>query len=133
MIDNELKAKLVEAKNLDEVKDLLEDSPDLDAEAIYREIQKHRSDKNELLDIEELDAVSGGADRDWVKDGCAATCEAGSWCGSNDYCMIWDVTYDNFWATCPDGHPHEFKSEFKKDVCVRCGFVRDQVPGGDPG
>ncbi|MBQ9900871.1 MAG: hypothetical protein IJM51_00575 [Clostridia bacterium] len=45
--------------------------------------------------MDELEAVSGGADRDWAKDGCAATVEAESWCRSNDWCKYWDVTYDN--------------------------------------
>ena len=129
MNNNELKERLGQVHSLEEAKDILADRPDLDAKRIYEEIENHRSGRNERLDLEELDAVSGGADRDWKKDGCAATCEAGSWCGSNDYCMIWDVTYDNFWVCCPDGHDHVFNF----DKCTRCGFVRDHVPGGDPG
>ena len=46
------------------------------------------------LSLDELEAVSGGADRNWVTEGCAATVEYGSWCGSNDKCMVLDVTYD---------------------------------------
>ena len=129
MNNNELKERLGQVHSLEEAKDILADRPDLDAKRIYEEIENHRSNRNERLDLEELDAVSGGADRDWKKDGCAATCEAGSWCGSNDYCMIWDVTYDNFWVCCPDGHDHVFNF----DKCTRCGFFRDHVPGGDPG
>ena len=45
------------------------------------------------LSAEELEAVAGGADRDWLTDGCAATVEPGSWCGSNDWGFIWSVTY----------------------------------------
>ena len=41
----------------------------------------------EDADGEEPDAVSGGADRDWEKDGCSATVETGSWCGSDDNCV----------------------------------------------
>ena len=47
------------------------------------------------LSGDELEAVSGGADRDWTKDGCAATVEPGSWCRSNDKCSWFSVTYDN--------------------------------------
>ena len=46
------------------------------------------------LSLDELEAVSGGADRNWVTEGCAGTVEYGSWCGSNDKCIVWDVTYD---------------------------------------
>ena len=84
---------------------------------------------NEELDLEELDAVSGGADRDWRKDGCAATCEWDSWCGSNDNCVIFDVTYSNFWRTCPDGHDHVFNND---DVCVRCGYPAPFNPDTGP-
>ena len=129
MADDKLLGRLKSAQNLAEVKEILQDHPEINAEQVWREIEKHRSGQSEKLDLNELDAVSGGADRDWVKDGCAATCEPLSWCGSNDYCMIWDVTYDNFWAKCPDGHDHVWQD----DVCTRCGFRRSHVPGGDPG
>ena len=121
MLNDNLKEKLNDAKNLDEVKAILADSPELDAERVWKEIENHRSNKAERLDLDELDAVSGGADRDWKKDGCAATCEWDSWCGSNDRCYCWDVTYDNFWATCPDGHTHNFEMG---NICVRCGYSK---------
>ncbi|MBQ4254778.1 MAG: hypothetical protein II721_02110 [Bacilli bacterium] len=41
---------------------------------------------------------------------------------SNDYCMAWETTYDNFWATCPDGHEHVFQD----DKCTRCGYVKSR-------
>ena len=128
MLDSKLKEKLEGVHSLDEVKDVLKERSDIDAERLWRELENHRSQKSDLLDLSELDAVSGGADRDWKKDGCAATCEASSWCGSNDFCMIWDVTYDNFWVCCPDGHDHVFVD----NVCTRCGFMRDHHPGGEP-
>ena len=129
MDDSKLKQRLRDAESLTEVQDILKGRADINAECVWQEIESHRSNKNEKLDLGELDAVSGGADRDWKKDGCAATCEASSWCGSNDYCMIWDVTYDNFWACCPDGHDHVFDVE----ICTRCGFRRDRYPGSNPG
>ena len=121
MLDKQLKEKLAEANSLDEAKDILKDRPELDAEKVYQEVERHRSGRAEKLDLNELDAVSGGADRDWRKDGCAATCEAHSWCGSNDFCYCWDVTYDNFWTTCPDGHTHNFEMG---NICVRCGYSK---------
>ena len=129
MLNEELKTRLNGAESLEEVKGLLNGEQNLDADRVWEELQGHRSSKSERLDLDELDSVSGGADRDWVKDGCAATCEPRSWCGSNDYCIFWDVTYDNFWAKCPDGHDHVWVN----DTCSRCGYTRQHVPGGDPG
>ena len=120
MLDAKLRERLIHSDSLEEAKELLSGRPDLDAERIWQEIEKHRSGKNEKLDLDELDSVSGGADRDWKRDGCAATCEENSWCWSNDKCEIWDVTYDNFFVCCPDGHDHVFVG----DVCTRCGHAR---------
>ena len=119
-MNEELKEKLTNVKSVKEVKDILKDCSDLDAEHIYQEIEHHRSLQKEKLDLNELDAVSGGSDRNWVKDGCAATCEEGSWCWSNDKCEIWDVTYSDFWVCCPDGHKHEYDGSSR---CVRCGHI----------
>ena len=128
MSNNKLREELNEAKSLDEVKGLLKDRPGIDAERAWREVENHRSAKNEKLDIEELEAVSGGADRDWKTEGCAATCEWDSWCWSNDNCIAFDVTYSNFWRTCPDGHEHVF-NDIK--VCTRCGFSAPYNPDQD--
>ena len=118
-MNDELSAKLVEAKSLDDVKEILKGQEGIDPERVWQEIEKRRDYSSKKLELEELDAVSGGADRDWVKDGCAATCEYGSWCWSNDRCQVWDVTYENFWARCPDGRKHYFES----GVCIRCGYA----------
>ena len=124
MGNNEFKQRLLQAESLEDVKRMLKDEPSDVAERIYKEFETHCSDSSRKLDIDELDAVSGGsADRDWTKDGCAATCEGGSWCGSNDFCYAWDVTYDNFWATCPDGSPHDW-SPNGGYVCLKCGYDR---------
>ena len=98
-MDNELRAKLAEARSLDETKEILNGHEGLDAERVYQEIQRHRSMQSERLDLNELDAVNGGAARDWPTEGCAATCEESSWCWSNDACSIFDVVYDRFWWT----------------------------------
>ena len=100
-MNEELKSKLKGAQSLQEVETILADEPHLDAKRIYEELNNHRSNESKLLDMGELEAVSGGADRSWTKDGCAATCEYNSWCGSNDFCYFFYVTYDDFWATCP--------------------------------
>ena len=105
-------------KKSDEVKEILKDRPALNAEQVWKEIENHRSNKSDKLDLKELDEVSGGYDRDWLKDGCAATCDRDSWCWSNDQCAVWDVTYNHFWDVCPDGHKHIFEN----DICIRCGY-----------
>ena len=122
---DELRQKLAQANSLEDVQSLLRDFPGSDAARAYQELQRHRSLDAEKLDLNELDAVSGGADRDWRRDGCAATCEYGSWCVSNDRCFIFDVTYDGFWATCPDGHEHVYDST--TFCCVRCGYPNPDV------
>ena len=118
MLNNELKAKLKEAKNLEEVKELIKDHPNFNAENLWKEIEKFQNADSKKLDLDELDAVSGGADRDWVNDGCAATCEWTSWCWSNDYCELMEVTYDNYWAKCPNGEEHLYYGK----KCVKCGY-----------
>ena len=122
------KEALRNAETLEEVKEILKGRPESDINRAYEEIQKHHSSKNEKLDLSELDAVSGGADRDWQKEGCAATAEPASWCWSNDQCLVFDVTYDNFWVTCPDGHEHVYKNY----VCQRCGYEMAHYPDEGP-
>ena len=118
------------ASSLDEVKETLKDHPELNPERVWEEIDKHRSSDAEKLDLNELESVSGGKDRDWVTQGCAATCEEDSWCWSIDRCDIWDVTYDRFFACCPDGKPHQYVD----NVCVRCGHHNwEEIPEYMPG
>ena len=91
----ELKAKLFRAQSAEEIAALLaaagEDASA--ADQIWREISSHRADQE--LSLDELEAVSGGSDRDWITDGCAATVEPDSYCGSSDSCLCWDVTYEH--------------------------------------
>ena len=39
---------------------------------------KRRAQDGKELSLDELETVSGGEDRNWLKEGCAATAEAGS-------------------------------------------------------
>lgn len=64
--------------------------------------------KLRAVDDDEQEAVSGGADRDWIKDGCSASMEEHSRCGSDDKCIWIDVTYSNY-DHCPKGGNHEWK------------------------
>ena len=98
-LTDELKTKLLAAQDVNEVTALLKAegqgiSPE-DAERLWEEILRKREKDGKELSLDELEAVSGGADRDWLTSGCAATVEPGSWCGSNDMCYVWDVTYDH--------------------------------------
>lgn len=96
-ITKELKAKLLAAKSEEELAVLLKeagvDRPS--AERVWAELTNKREAGGKELSLDELEAINGGADRDWLTDGCAATVEPGSWCDSNDSCHYWDVTYDN--------------------------------------
>ena len=120
-MNNELKKRLSSAASLKEVQDIVQGHPELDSNRLWEEVQRHRHKDGEKLDLDELDAVSGGANRDYAKEGCAATVEVGSWCWSNDHCMYWDVTYVNLWSVCPDLKPHEFVN----GKCRRCGITEE--------
>lgn len=96
-MNDELKSRLLKAENAGQVADLLKEAGQKtsaeDAEWIWQELTNHKTDAE--LSLAELESVSGGADRDWLTDGCAATVEPNSWCESNDACWYWDVTYDH--------------------------------------
>ena len=95
-ITNELRAKLLAAQSAEEVTELIkaagEEITAEEAAQLFEKAQAKKTDRE--LSLDELEAVSGGADRNWVTEGCAGTVEYGSWCGSNDKCIVWDVTYD---------------------------------------
>ena len=58
------------------------------------EVEK-ASAENRELSPDEMAAVAGGEDRDWLRDGCAATVEAGSDCYGTDMCGLWPVIYEH--------------------------------------
>ena len=122
-ITKELKAKLLAAKSEEKAAELLkadgQETPPEVAARLWEEIKKGKEQDGRELSLDELEAVSGGADRNWVTDGCAATVEYGSWCGSNDKCIYWDVTYDFQ----PTGH-----------LCPNCGknmYQQNTIYHGD--
>lgn len=98
----ELKEKLVHAKTMDDVKQILQEhSEDVTlTEPLWKEIEHMR----QTVSLDELEAVTGGKDRDFIKDGCAATVEPGSSCWGTDACDYLNVSYDNKPTVlkCPD-------------------------------
>ena len=92
-----LKSRLLGAENAEQAADILKEAGQTvtaeDIAHLWDEISSYRKDKE--LSLDELEAVSGGADRDWLTDGCAATVEPKSWCDSNDSCIFFDVTYNH--------------------------------------
>ena len=131
----ELKAKLRSAKSEEEAAALLKDAgvDEPLAGRLWNEISRSREGKE--LSLDELETVSGGADRDWLKEGCAATVEAGSWCGTNDSCVWIDVQYDHppVKDPCPQcgGQMYMDRVEYESKgnayyyrKCLRCGCVQ---------
>ena len=74
-ITKELKEKLLKADSEEEVKALLgEEIKEEEAAAIWREIEALKAAPElEKVDDDELEAVNGGADRDYLKDGCSSS------------------------------------------------------------
>ena len=75
ILTNELKAKLLAARSAGEAAALLRDAG-VDAplaERLWTELKHKREADGKELSLDELGSVSGGFDRDWLKEGCAAT------------------------------------------------------------
>ena len=127
-ITKELKKKLLGANSEEEVKALLGDAvKEEDVTKIWKEIEAHKADPDlKKVDDDELEAVNGGADRDYLKDGCSSSTND-SWCWYNDNCSeIW-TTYSNY-DPCPKGGIHEWKAKGIPDgvrwkkiyICQKC-------------
>lgn len=138
----ELKDKLMLAESAEEIKKMIAKAGSEitaeDAEIVYDKISRQKAASGMDIDDDEMDAVAGGGTfsnehKDWSKDGCAATCEPGSRCWSNDQCTWGEYSYSNFWSACPDGSPHnmvfvedDFMSTtpIKRYKCSKCGFTK---------
>lgn len=105
ILSEELKARLMKAENAEEIEEILVSSGNEvtkeEAERIFAELEKHSGSRE--VSVEEMEAAGGGFyqegglgdSRDWAKEGCAATVEAGSWCWSNDKCLFVVNSYTN--------------------------------------
>ena len=89
------------------------------------------ADENDFeLSADELEAINGGTDRDYLVSGCAATVEVGSTCASNDACAACEVSYENkpvkICKKCGGKmrHPHllEFGAGVVGWVCMECDY-----------
>ncbi len=107
-ITKELREKLLNANSEEEVKALLGDAvKEEEAAAIWKEIEALKAAPDlKKMDDDELEAVSGGADRDYLKDGCLSSTND-SWCWANDTCDRFWITYSNY-DPCPKGGNHEW-------------------------
>ena len=94
---NELKKKAMEAAGAEEIMEIMkaagEEITAEEAERFYEKVQDKKTDRE--LSLDELEAVAGGEDRDWLRDGCAATVAAGSDCYGTDMCGLWPVIYEH--------------------------------------
>ena len=120
----ELKKKVMKAASAEEVMEIVRAAGDVitaeEANQFFETLKKSRADQE--LSLDELEAVSGGYDRDYLTDGCSATVEPGSWCWSDDYCYEFDVTYYNH----PMGHCEKcggvcYHTVAQWGKCVKCG------------
>lgn len=134
---HELIAKLKKAQSPEEVAELLktDGQDEALAEQFWSELSRNHRENADELSPDELEAVSGGWDRDWATDGCAATVKLPSWCGSNDRCVLISVTYAHLPMAikCPKCSTPFYKSEefycagpdnmpSYKWICKKCGY-----------
>ena len=128
-IDGELKSRLFKAQSAGQVMEIIKKSGQEitaeDADHLFQEISRLK-ECSEFSD-DELEAVSGGVDRDWQNDGCAATVEPDSWCWSDDACAICDVVYENNpKSICPKCGAYMMKvidGVYAKYTCTKCGNI----------
>ena len=137
-MNNEMKAKLLAAQSAEEVTELIKaDGQEITAEDAARfleEIEKQHEQEGKELSLDELGAVAGGAirNRDYLKEGCAATVEPHSRCwGTDGGCLAINIDYTNWPCNtrCPKcgRYTHSVRSYLNKDglwtvyACPECG------------
>lgn len=124
------------AENSEEVQQILKQNGyevSSERSRIILEIAKEHAE-SEQLSMDELSAVSGGAEtRDYATQGCAATVENGSRCwGTDGGCWSANIDYDHEPMTraCPRCGAHTFymaKQDYYSDLrsmygCRNCGL-----------
>ncbi|MDO5326262.1 MAG: hypothetical protein Q4G00_05995 [Clostridia bacterium] len=127
-ISQELRGRVIHARNIEEVRDILGlETTEGKAEQVWQEIMRHRPlEGMEEVDDDELDAVAGGTYRDYGEEGCSATVEDDSWCGTDDACVMFEVNYDHY-DPCPKGGNHDWREIGSSYIiwlhfrCRKCG------------
>ncbi len=132
-LNNEVRKSLLNAADIAEVMEVCKNAgievDEKEAQRILDEVAHKKESTGKELSLDELESVSGGGDRDWLTEGCAATVEAGSTCWTNDACSICAVIYDNEPSTyiCPDcgGGMYHFDWDgiYRRFKCQRCGAL----------
>ena len=137
-ITKDLKAKLLAAQSEEELAALVKaDGQEItaeDAARLLEEIEKQHEQEGKELSLDELGAVAGGAirNRDYLKEGCAATVEPHSRCwGTDGGCLAINIDYSNWPCNtrCPEcgRYTHSVRSYLNKDglwtvyACPECG------------
>ena len=140
---NELKEKLLTAKNEEEVAALLKDAgmDETEAKQLWAKLEHRREANGGELSLDELEAISGGKRyRNWKKDGCAATVEPGSRCWDDDQCDTWEVQYSQSplyykrcsrcgGYMCEDDYILGFGSIAPTYYCRSCGHRVNSISG----
>jgi len=132
-ITKELKEKLLSAKSAEDVKTILgQDTSEKEVFELWQEIEAHKAVPDlQEVDDDELEAVAGGADRNWATQGCISTASSDKKCSSYDYCSFWDTTYEHY-LPCVDGkYSHDWDQPYnvmvehgvyqKYHSCKKCG------------
>ena len=134
----ELEQKIAAASSPQELQRILNDAGEKigpeDAAKLFEKLQNCGTAQE--LSPDELEAVSGGVDRDWLTDGCAATVEPGSDCWGTDYCVWLPVTYEHkpVDSICPVcgtylylaevNYGRTFSGETYRYRCKTCGYEK---------
>ena len=127
----ELKKKAMKAASAEEVMEIVraagEEITAEEAKKFFETLKKSQADQE--LSLDELEAVSGGA-RNAATEGCAATVEAGRSCFFTDFCAIAFTMYDVYpvSGTCSQcgGAPVYYDDVNGYFVCSRCGCRMDR-------
>ena len=98
-----------------------------DAERVLAEVRAHAKGAEGELSADELAAITGGADRDWITDGCAYTTEVHKYCIANDACTLLWVTYEHRpYGYCNYCGGVTFNCGSFQMECTRCGARMDR-------
>ena len=119
----ELRRKLIRAKDIEEVRAILgPETTQEEIDQVWREIEAHRpTNILEEVDDDELEAVSGGADRDWEEQDCSSTTKE-EFCWMDDWCDWVIIGYTNY-NPCDKGGHHEWYLAGSRRIVQAFGLI----------